>query len=99
MAGGLYFAGGVGSEVRNLVLTGFGDALLLGHDILVAGCHIGVNLAGTAAVPNTVGIRTGGANNTIGGVNAADRNIISGNTDLGVLLGASSSTELSTTTI
>jgi len=80
---------GNGSIVRNLVLNGFGDAIRISGDgNLVVGCHMGVNLAGTAAVGNTVGIRIAGNNNTIGGTTAEERNIISGNTDVGVLVGS-----------
>ena len=56
---------------------------------VVAGNLIGVNIAGTAAVPNAyagVEISTGAQANTIGGTTAAARNVISGNQNQGVSL-------------
>lgn len=82
---GLTVFGGPGSVVRNLVFNGFDRGLTVGRDTLVVGNHFGVNLAGTAAAPNIVGISVfGEGNNVIGGVSAEDRNIISGNTDIGI---------------
>ncbi len=56
--------------------------------------HIGTNLAGTAAVPNgNNGIYLVGApNNTIGGVTANHRNVISGNGNNGILLDGATAT-------
>ena len=56
----------------------------------ITGCIIGLNAAGTAAVPNRVGIDLcdGSSDNTIGGVTAAKRNIISGNQGAAVLIEA-----------
>ena len=57
---------------------------------VVAGNFLGTNLAGNAAGPgNLVGVYIGGSalaanNNRVGGVAAADRNVISGNTTDGV---------------
>ena len=54
---------------------------------LIQGNRIGTNAAGTAAVPNGVGIQIESAqNHTIGGTTAAARNIISGNTSNGVVI-------------
>lgn len=78
-----------GSTVRGLVINnyGSGDALsLLADDIQVQGNYIGTNPAGTTARPNTVGVNTYVGNPNIaqnvlvGGLNPADRNLISGNT-------------------
>ena len=55
---------------------------------VVKGNAIGVNAAVTAALPNTlegVQLNDGAQNNTVGGP-GADRNVISGNSDNGVLL-------------
>ncbi len=56
-------------------------------DNVVKGNFIGVNAAVSGAVPNVDGIQIndGATGNTVGGA-AADRNVISGNTDNGVLL-------------
>ncbi len=60
--------------------------------VLVQGNYIGTNAAGTSALPNVNGLALGIAgagvqNNTIGGVVAAARNLISGNTENGIFLG------------
>ncbi len=54
----------------------------------IAGCKIGTNALGTAAVPNLIGISVSGTSPTatIGGSNAADRNLISGNSGSGISL-------------
>uniref|UniRef100_UPI00286D8556 DUF4347 domain-containing protein n=1 Tax=Sphaerotilus sp. TaxID=2093942 RepID=UPI00286D8556 len=88
-------AGSDGSVVRGLVIQGFTSS---GIDIVsagntVAGNYIGTNAAGTAAVANNNGVNIyAGANNTVGGTTAADRNVISGNTNIGVsVVGAGAS--------
>jgi titin len=56
---------------------------------IVSGNYIGTNAAGTAALANGsdgVHIENGASNNTIGGSTAAARNLISGNSGLGVLI-------------
>ena len=56
---------------------------------VVRGNFIGLNAAGTAAVPNGyagVGIFGGAQSNLIGGYTASARNVISGNTDQGVAI-------------
>lgn len=74
-------------------------ANLIAEGNVVAGCYIGTNAAGTAiaAVPNGYGVYlsdggsgTGAQNNTIGGLTAADRNVISGNSNhSGIIIGGS----------
>lgn len=77
-----------GSTVRGLVINGFaygGIGMPTGSGNTIEGNFIGVNAAGTAAVPNLYGvIIVQSANNIIGGTTAAARNIISGNNDDGV---------------
>jgi CSLREA domain-containing protein len=61
---------------------------------VVKGNSIGVNAAITAALPNTlegIQINDGAQNNTVGGP-GADRNVISGNADNGVLLADATTT-------
>jgi probable HAF family extracellular repeat protein len=56
----------------------------------IRGNFIGTNSAGTAAIPNGAGgveCHSGASGNTVGGVTAADRNLISGNTGSGVSFG------------
>jgi hypothetical protein len=54
---------------------------------LIQGNLIGTDAAGTAAVPNGSGISISeGANNTIGGTTASARNIISGNSNRGLVI-------------
>ena len=59
---------------------------------VVEGNYIGINAAGTAALPNDVGVSIvfGAQNNTIGGAIAGTRNVISGNTSNGVEIDGSS---------
>jgi YVTN family beta-propeller protein/parallel beta-helix repeat protein len=53
---------------------------------LIRGNFIGTSAAATAAIPNSDGVAGGGTANTIGGPDAADRNVISGNEGNGVTL-------------
>jgi CSLREA domain-containing protein len=60
---------------------------------LVQGNYIGTDAGGTAALPNGVRgvfITASAANNTVGGAVVGARNVISGNTGPGVLLGGTS---------
>jgi IPT/TIG domain-containing protein/S-layer family protein len=83
--------GGLAPAARNL-LSGGDDKIDLGQGssgpdgLLVQGNLIGTNAAGTAALPNGgAGIDLDEATNaTIGGASAAARNVISGNTSIGV---------------
>jgi hypothetical protein len=53
----------------------------------IKGNYIGTNAAGSAAVPNYYGVFIqSGTGNTIGGTQAGDGNVISGNSSLGVLI-------------
>jgi hypothetical protein len=75
-----------------IVITGAGA-----HHNLVAGNWIGLDPSGTV-VPNTmdgVDVLAGAASNTIGGSTAADRNVISGNSEDGIyILGAATSNNI-----
>ncbi|HWZ87008.1 MAG TPA: right-handed parallel beta-helix repeat-containing protein [Thermoanaerobaculia bacterium] len=59
-----------------------------GGPITVQACHIGVDAAGTAALPNEQGISLAGTTLVIGGPSIADRNIISGNQLWGIFVGS-----------
>ena len=91
MAGGRALTlGGGNSTVRGLVinrshLDGGVDLVTNGGNT-IAGNFLGTNPAGTAAGPgnDNSGIIISIANNTIGGLAAADRNLISGNLTYGI---------------
>lgn len=81
------------STVKGLALTGWsGKAIILeskGSDT-VAGDYIGTN--GTGALANGSGIAVTSASNTIGGTASSDRNVISGNTQWGVVMTGAAAT-------
>jgi hypothetical protein len=83
------------NTVRGNLISGNNDAGVVvtgpgANGNIIVGNRIGLNAAGTAALPNANGgILVQAANTTIGGLTAADRNVISGNADSGVrILGA-----------
>jgi hypothetical protein len=85
---GLTINGG-NSTVRGLVIHRFfyGIELNTGGGNTVAGNYIGLNAAGTAAMPNIdsgILVESGSNNNVIGGATALDRNVISGHTGNGI---------------
>ncbi len=80
--------GGTGTGERNVVSGNNDDGISLdgASNTLVIGNYVGLNAAGTAVVANVgdgVVIQTdgtyGSANNRIGGLTAAERNVIAGN--------------------
>jgi Right handed beta helix region len=75
------------TEMRALSITGFDNGIVLPSNSgnIVAGNWIGLDLSG-AADGNQDGVRVSSKTNTIGGTTAADRNVISGNTDDGVAI-------------
>jgi hypothetical protein len=82
---------GGGSTLRGLIINRFGNAgiSLESNGNTVAGNYIGINAAGTAALPNAlfgVAVQNGGSGNIIGGIAATDRNVISGNTADGIVI-------------
>ncbi len=74
-------AGGAGSVIRGLTITRFGSSgiTVAGDNVAVVGNDIGTDSAGSVSLGNGLGIQAFGANATIGGTTAADRNVISGN--------------------
>ncbi len=59
----------------------------------IIGNKIGTNLNGNSAIPNENGIMAdSSSNNIIGGINSSDRNLISGNSQAGILISGRSST-------
>lgn len=96
---GLHISAG-GSTVRGLVINRFtasGLRLSTNGNNVVEGCLIGTGVGGTNDLGNTVDgiIITNCANNVIGGMTLAARNVISGNNQNGVhVLGLASSNNL-----
>jgi CSLREA domain-containing protein len=83
--------GGSSAGLRNVISgNGQGGIRLSGTGVVIKGNYIGLNAAGTAAIPNQqAGIRAITATNaTIGGTSAADGNFISGNVTRGLVLDA-----------
>jgi hypothetical protein len=97
---GLRITGG-DVTVRGLVINRFGGAAIsIGAPIggnRIAGNFIGTDRTGLAAAGNLDGIDVVGIGaNTIGGTTAADRNVIAGNSGLGILLVGGASPEFNT---
>lgn len=93
---GLQVKGG-NSTVRGLVIDRFpsdGIRLETNGGNTVAGNYIGIDSTGTSAKGNGfVGVRVlNSDNNIIGGTTVADRNVISGNLELGIQINSSSGT-------
>jgi titin len=84
--------GGNVAEARNLISGNRQDGIdVTGHSTIIEGNYIGTDLTGVLALGNHNGLSISGSNNTIGGVAAGARNIISGNSNQGVELLADAS--------
>jgi hypothetical protein len=84
--------GGTTAAARNLVSgnDGYGIRIAGGSNNVVRGSYVGLNVDGSAAIPNGTGISiAGGDGNTLGGAGAG--NAISGNF-LGIQLGGATNT-------
>jgi|GEM_PF-6804254 len=69
-----------GCMVRGLAIGAFGDQVLLGStDAVVAGNWLGLDASGAKAGVSESGVHIRNIRNRIGGITAADRNVISGN--------------------
>jgi Right handed beta helix region len=91
-----FTAKATGSELQSLALvnaSGNGITLNSVHQMLIVGNFVGVETDGaTAAANQGSGIDLiNSSDNTIGGTSAQDRNVVSGNVQQGILIGASSS--------
>ncbi len=84
---GNVISGNTGAGVEITATAGFG-----GDANTVQGNFIGTNVAGTAAVPNAIGVSIANGGNLIGGTTAGARNVISGNANEGVLIDGASAT-------
>lgn len=83
--------GGLDATTRNVISGNTSDGVSIEDP--TAGCevsanYIGLNAAGTAAIPNGgYGIRLAGSGNTAGGDTVGERNVVSGNSGGGIRLG------------
>ncbi len=86
-----------GSTIRGLVINRFsypGRAIFTdgaGGNTITCN-YIGTNAAGNASAGNWVGISLNSSDNVVGGTTAGDRNVISGNQELGIRLEAGGNT-------
>ncbi len=77
------------STIRGLVIVDSGDDAIeieTNGGNSITGNYIGVGVDGTTPQPNKYGVSVKTNGNTIGGTNAGDRNIISGNTNYGLAI-------------
>jgi CSLREA domain-containing protein len=80
--------GGTALADRNLISGNSGDGIdLLSTDNFVQGNLIGVAADGSSLLGNASGVLSAGNNNTIGGENGVELNVIAGNRETGVLVG------------
>lgn len=78
--------GGTVAGARNLISGNQTGVVANGTGTTVQGNLIGTDVTGTIAIPNSSGIQALGLNIQVGGLNAAARNIISGNLGDGVVI-------------
>jgi uncharacterized repeat protein (TIGR01451 family)/CSLREA domain-containing protein len=87
--------GSSGSSISGLVMNRLSRSALEvssgSNNNVIAGNFFGTNVTGTEALPNAFGIVVIGTNNTIGGSTPAARNVISGNSSVGLSLSGVSS--------
>jgi CSLREA domain-containing protein len=78
---------GTNIGVGNLISGNGGPGITLSGvtNPQVQGNIIGLNAAGTSAIPNELGVITSSPLTFIGGSDVADRNVISGNTEAGIV--------------
>ena len=95
-ADGLVLApGSGGSTIRGLAIRDFKNSGQAGVRVQsngnqIIGDYIGTGANGTGSNSNAEGVTLEGNDNAVGGPNAGDRNVISGNADAGVLVKAGS---------
>ncbi len=77
----------VGSSGTKSVISANSNGIMInGHSNTVRNCIIGLNAAQNASMPNTNGIVITSYNNTVGLPGSTGNNIVSGNTNYGILL-------------
>lgn len=89
------------NRIRGLVVNGFGEgnfdgiAVEDGSDNVISGCFLGTDSSGLIAKPNIAGVSIDGGDlvpagfpvrTVIGGTSPSDRNVISGNSSVGILV-------------
>jgi hypothetical protein len=76
--------GGTMAGARNLISGNSYDVLIVGAGTLVQGNYVGTDYTGNSALNNIAGVTVASSNDTIGGTTAAARNVISGNSIVGL---------------
>jgi hypothetical protein len=86
--------GGTAAGARNVISGNSSHGILItGNSNTLIGNYIGTNAAGSVAIGNATGVYISDASsNTIGGVTASSRNIISGNVQNGIRIAGSTAT-------
>src|SRR6185369_10626560 len=83
------FVGGESPEDRNVISGAVGAGVSLETRAnTVLGNFIGTDAGGSSPLPNATGVLVGGAENSIGGLTAAERNVVSGNGNRGISIGS-----------
>lgn len=86
--------GGTGTNQYNLISGNINDGIIFENadNGVIIGNFVGTDITGMIAMPNSddgVTLKDGSSGNTIGGTNSGERNIISGNIDVGIEIRAS----------
>jgi len=91
-ARGLVLDGSGSSTIRGLVINNFElqGIRVDSNNNTIVGNWLGLGADGVSGAANSVGIRISGNNNTVGGTLAADRNVFSGNNEMGIIIFGSS---------
>jgi CSLREA domain-containing protein len=78
------------STLKGFAITGFEDfgIRVVGDGNIVQSNYVGLRPGSTTAHPNSIGILIDGSSNIVGGTIAAERNVVSGNTGYGILVGS-----------
>jgi hypothetical protein len=87
--------GGTAAGARNVISGNGYRGMWLSGDATanaIQGNYIGLDVSGTVAIPNIIGVQLESHGNTLGGTTAAAGNVISGNRDQGVLVGTAAIT-------